>query len=175
MDGTTLKNLMKNVCLYFGKKEPTLETYGEWMKDLSSIPSEPMDWIESKIKASKYPDNPPQAVRKLWFLWLEENPGRQIKEKSGCSTCEDGYLWVVKDGFNYVFRCDICNKNGANQGIKQANREWFKNQGYVLLWVHGSKNQIKSLPQYERGRRMMSKGLVELLDNQFKLPDNPPF
>jgi hypothetical protein len=168
MDAAVLVNMMKNICSYFGKPLPKTETVQEWMKELKNIPNEPAIWIEQKIKSNKYPDNPPQSIRKLWFLWLEDNPEKQVKQKAGCSKCENGYLWTVKDGFNYVFRCEICNLNGYNQGIKASNRQEIKEKGFHLLWVHGSVLEIKSMPQYQSGEKLMSKGLIELLKNQFK-------
>jgi hypothetical protein len=83
MDAPTLGIAMKHICRYYGKQQPKDETLDEWYRELSNIPSECMPWIEQKIKANEYPNNPPQAIRKLWFQWLNEHPNRKDHKEEG--------------------------------------------------------------------------------------------
>jgi hypothetical protein len=167
MDGTTLKNLMKNISLYFGKKEPSLETYGEWMKDLISIPNEPMPWIESKLKANKYPDNPPKAIRSLWYQWLEENPDKTIRDQAGCPDCIKGWLWASKNGESKGFRCRYCNNQGNQPGLA-VTREDLQSHGWNLHWSHGTLNQIKTMPHFAIGKQVMPKGIQKWAEENFQ-------
>jgi hypothetical protein len=167
MDQYVLGQMIKNICRYYGKSEPKAETLSEWMKDLSNIPNEPITWIESKIKANRYPDNPPQAIRKLFYQWLEEHPDRIEREQAGCPECTHGWLWASKNGESRAFRCRLCNNQGNQPGIAVI-RPDLTSHGWSLHWSHGTLIQIKSMVEHANGKRVMPKGITAWADNKFK-------
>ena len=171
MDQAKLGIAMKNISRYFGKPEPKGDTLTEWMKELHYIPNEPVDWIEQKIKANKYPDNPPQAIRKLWYQWLEEHPDRQKKEEAGCDECEAGFLYASKKGYSFVFRCEHCNSFGESS-VLVANRTRLELKGFKLNWIHLAVSEIKELPEFKIGVDLMKRrGIIGVSGELFKAKD----
>jgi hypothetical protein len=167
MDEGKLIGTMINVCKYFSKPEVRLDTIREWMKDLSQIPNDPMDWIERKIKANKYPDNPPKSIRSLFYQWLEENPDRIDREQAGCLECQNGWLWASKNGESRAFRCRRCNGLDNQPGIA-VTRQDLHSYGWAMSWIHGNVSQIKSMPAHSMGKTVMGAGIQKWAEQNFK-------
>jgi hypothetical protein len=143
---------------FFNRHEPKKGAVDLWLGELKFIPSEAVPWITARMRKGKFPDNFPMAIKNLWSVWLAENPEKRDREEKGCDECEQGIIWVVKDGHEDGFRCANC-RSDHRTGIPARRAKDLLAQGYELQWIHLSTAAIKGLPGYAKGQRFLKQGL----------------
>ncbi len=121
----------------FGKTNIHAKVKGQACADVKDIPSEALDYIKYGFKnLDSWPSNFAKTVQGLWQKWKEEHPERIANAgATSCDVCADGYLYAVKDGFSYVFRCARCQRSRAN-AIQWAMPEELERQGYISPWIN---------------------------------------
>jgi hypothetical protein len=154
-----LFELVRDTCLYFRKPETSLKSTQLWYEEVRFIPSEAVPWISKSLREGKFPDHFPRAIKKLWSVWLADNPEKRARKEKGCIECDQGFLLGLKDGHSFVFRCVNC-RTIYEPGIPVARRKDLIQAGYALVWTHKTTREIKELPEYKRGLRLLEKELA---------------
>ena len=112
--------LLKELTDYYERaKEPKHATVDLWFAKVKNIPSEPIDWIISKIEADNesFPRNLPGAVWGAFREWMQSNPDKVARSRKyhDCPDCSEGLIWArqEKNGrrYAYVFRCAHCKQS----------------------------------------------------------------
>jgi len=114
-------HFLENVCSYFEKRQPSINTQDLWYDRARNIPDQAMDWLEKRIQEEfeMFPRNLPSVMWALYRRWLESDPTKQSeKTYFDCPECDGmGNIFLKKYNelnnarYYYVFACARCGQN----------------------------------------------------------------
>jgi hypothetical protein len=129
--------LIQDLCLFFGKEEPTAGRAQAWYEVVRHLPGGAFaDFALARIKAGEahFPANP----ARLLLLAFEEYGDKGALapapgEQPPCPHCRDsGVLAAARGDERFFFRCGHCNRPDA-AGLATATVQALENAGFRLL------------------------------------------
>ncbi len=119
---------------YVQPGDVTARRLRSWFAQVSHLPDEPLDWVESEIKKrwSSFPRNLSKAVLELWDEWLAQHPRKKAQQET-CNYCFDGWILArqPEQAFEQAVRCGHCNKPGP-QGVWAATQSQIRERGWEV-------------------------------------------
>ena len=114
MDRQDFTRLVQDICDYYQRKEPKLETIGLWYEKVRGVPGIAVQFIRDYIQRNEYPSgNLPNAIQEAWRIWKTENPTKIIHQQTQCDSCNgEGLIIFSKvyddvnsDNYSYDHSC----------------------------------------------------------------------
>lgn len=153
----TWKEFVKQAHWYFKKPQlPNEDTFAVWREEIGQYPDEFYTWAwdSTKNREDRLPDNIPRYVKSLWNEWLRANPYRAERREFNCTiaACEEGLLFVKKDGYSWVFRCADCDARPELMRYPVKSLAQLRKEGYELnkaVWgkvINGNHERLPGQP-----------------------------
>lgn len=120
MEVSELGELIKELSLFYERKEPKAATIELWHRLVKRIPSEPIKWITKKIEENheSFPKNLTATLWGTYTVWQQTFPEKKtMKRFFDCSDCNEGLIFARKKNAphisEFVFRCSKCRQDNT--------------------------------------------------------------
>ena len=108
MNDVEFSQAANHIAEFLGASAPSATKLMAWMPKVESIPTEAIGYIIEKITddADRMPANLPKAFRQHFRAWQMEHPEKVARVvEQGCADCEQGILFLEKDGQTAAIFC----------------------------------------------------------------------
>lgn len=108
MTSSEFSEAAAHIAEFLGATAPTATKLMAWMPKVENIPAEAIGYIIEKITddADRMPANLPKAFRQHFRAWQMEHPEKVARVvEQGCRDCEQGILFLEKDGQTAAIFC----------------------------------------------------------------------
>ena len=118
MTEQTFYHAVNKITEFLGAKDVPLHVKAAWIEKIKHIPDECAPYIVAKItdESDAMPRNLPKVFRERFLQWQSENPKKMTQERSGCQDCEDGVLFLEREGVTATVFCSCHQGSSGKMG-----------------------------------------------------------